>query len=232
MSSEGFRDQVTADGSLLGVLGKWGACGWSVVQLDNDKEMGPMHEMYGTLDAELEIQRTIKGSELTAFLCFFRKAFGPTVVHVDNKWIIDELRTREMKYIDPKSKTSDLWTLIFRETLHRFHPERKLVEVEHVKAHRSKKEMQQMTLFERFITECNEKADELTKDGAMLDGREVVQTRANTVQQRREEVHAALQCAIRFHCLAEDWHDCEKLQPMPKESGLLWETKKTSGGVV
>ena len=37
MSVEGFRDHVTTDDSLLGVSGKWSACGWSVVQLD---EMG------------------------------------------------------------------------------------------------------------------------------------------------------------------------------------------------
>ena len=39
---EGFQNHVTTDGSLLGVSGKWGACGWSVVQLDHDEEMGPM----------------------------------------------------------------------------------------------------------------------------------------------------------------------------------------------
>ena len=39
-----------------------------MVQLDHDEEMGPMHEMYGTLDAELEVQRTIKRAELMAFL--------------------------------------------------------------------------------------------------------------------------------------------------------------------
>ena len=31
---------VAADGSLLGKTGKWGACGWAVVQLDYDEEMG------------------------------------------------------------------------------------------------------------------------------------------------------------------------------------------------
>ena len=39
-----------------------------MVQLDHDEEMGPTHEMYGTLDAALEVQRTIKRAELTAFL--------------------------------------------------------------------------------------------------------------------------------------------------------------------
>ena len=34
-----------------------------------------------------------------------------------------------------------------------------LVEVEHVKAHRTKKEKEKMTHFERFVTEGNEKAD-------------------------------------------------------------------------
>ena len=64
------------------------ACGWSAVQLDHDEELGPMHGMCGTLDAELEGQRTMKRAELTAFLCLLRKAIGNTLVHVDNKGII------------------------------------------------------------------------------------------------------------------------------------------------
>ena len=47
--------------------------------LDHDEEMGPMQGMYGTLDAELDVWRTIKGTELTAFLCLLRKAIGPTM---------------------------------------------------------------------------------------------------------------------------------------------------------
>ena len=35
----------------------------------------------------------------------------------------------------------------------------------------------------------------MAKDGAMLDGRNIAHIRASTVQQRREEVHAALYCA-------------------------------------
>ena len=58
---EGYRDHVT------GVLGRWSACGWSVVQLDHDGEMGPTHGMYVTLDAYLEVQRTIKTAEMRAF---------------------------------------------------------------------------------------------------------------------------------------------------------------------
>ena len=43
-----------------------------MVQLDHDEEMGPMHGMYGTLEADLEVQRTVERAELTAFLCLFR----------------------------------------------------------------------------------------------------------------------------------------------------------------
>ena len=62
MPAEGFRDHVFIDGSLLGVTGKRSACGWSVVQVDHGGEMEPMLGMYGTLDEELEVQRTIHPS--------------------------------------------------------------------------------------------------------------------------------------------------------------------------
>ena len=44
-----------------------------MVQLDHDEKMGPLHGMYGSVEAELEVQRTIKRAELTAFLCLLKK---------------------------------------------------------------------------------------------------------------------------------------------------------------
>ena len=41
----------------------------------------------------------------------------------------------------------------------------------------------------------------------------------------REEVCAALQCAASFRCL-EEWKDCEKLKPKPKEKLTLVDEKK------
>ena len=49
-------------------------------------------------EAELEIQRTIKRAELTAFLCLLRKVIGPIKVHVDNQGIVDGLRKGERVY--------------------------------------------------------------------------------------------------------------------------------------
>ena len=67
--------------------------------LDHDEEMEPMLGMHGTLDAELEVQRTTKRAELTAFLCLLRKVISPTTVHVDDKGIIDGLWRGEVKCV-------------------------------------------------------------------------------------------------------------------------------------
>ena len=37
------------------------------------------------------------------------------------------------------------------------------------------------------------------------------------MKQEREEVCVALQCAASFHCLVEEWKDCEEFKPEPKE---------------
>ena len=80
-----------------------------MVQLDFDEELGPLHGMHGLLDAALEDQRTIKGTELTAFLCFLKQVIGPIKVHVDNKGFVDGLWRGERKCIDPEAGDADLW---------------------------------------------------------------------------------------------------------------------------
>ena len=37
--------------------------------------MGPLRGMKSSVEAELEVQRTIKKADLTAFLCFFKKSY-------------------------------------------------------------------------------------------------------------------------------------------------------------
>ena len=92
-----------------------------------------------------------------------------------------------------------------------------LVEVEHVKAHRTKKEQKHMSQFERFVTESNENADDLAKAVAMLDEGFMAEARAETMQQERDDVYAALQYAASFHCMIEQWRGREELKPKPKE---------------
>ena len=115
MPAEGCEGHVATDGSLLGMAGKWGACGWSVVPLDHDEELGPLHGMYGSMEAKFEVQRTIKRAKLTAFLCVLKREIGPIKVHADNKGIIDGLWRGERKCIDPKAGDADLWIKIWEE---------------------------------------------------------------------------------------------------------------------
>ena len=139
MPAEGFMGHVTTDGSLLGSAGKWIARGWAVVQLDSAGEMGPLHGMYGSMEAEREVQRTIKRAELTAFLCLLKRIIGPIEVHVDNKrkcgWVM------ERECINPRAGDAVLWIKIWEE-LHSLAVRHIPVEVEHVKAHRTKKEQE------------------------------------------------------------------------------------------
>ena len=82
-----------------------------------------------------------------------------------------------------------------------------------------------MSQFEKCVTEGNEKADELAKARAMLDEGFMAEARAKTMQQEREEVYAALQHAASFHCLVEEWKDCEELKPKPKEKWVFVDKK-------
>ena len=96
-----------------------------------------------------------------------------------------------------------------------------LVEVEHVKAHSTKKDKKEM------LQSGSEKVDELAKAGAKLDQVFMAEARAKIVQQERErergreEVFAALQHAASFHCLLEKWKDCEELEQRPKEQWIF-----------
>ena len=72
-----------------------------------------------------------------------------------------------------------------------------------------------MLLLEKVIAESNEKADELAKQGAMLDEGFMAQARATTIQQERKEVYAAMQHAASFHCPVEEW--CEEPKPKSKK---------------
>ena len=52
-----------------------------MVQLDYDEDTGPLHGMYGSMEAECEVQRTIKRAKVTAFfLCLLKKVCGPIKV--------------------------------------------------------------------------------------------------------------------------------------------------------
>ena len=81
-----------------------------------------------------------------------------------------------------------------------------------------------MSFFWKVIAEGNEKADELAKEGAMMGEGSMAQVRASAIQQGRE-VHASLQYAASFHCLVEEWENCEQLKRQPKEKWFFVDKK-------
>ena len=112
-----------------------------------------------------------KRAELTALLCLLKKVIGPIKVHVDSKGMRDGLWRGERKCIEPKAGDAELRIKIWEE-LHLLVSKEIMVEVEHVKAHRTKKNKTKMSQFEKFVTEGNEKADELAKAGSIHGGDE------------------------------------------------------------
>ena len=44
--------------------------------------------------------------------------------------------------------------------------------------------------------------------------------------QEKEEVYVALQHAASFHCLVEEWKDCEELKPKPREKWIFVDGKR------
>ena len=58
--------------------------------------------MYGSMEAEFEVEGTIRRAELTAFLCLLKKVIGPFKVHVDKKGFVDGPWRGGRKCIDPK----------------------------------------------------------------------------------------------------------------------------------
>ena len=131
-------------------------------------------------------------------------------MYVDNKGILDGLRKGEKEVSSQERKMQ-----IYRYKFWRNYTVWQ--KVEHVKAHRTNKEKTNMSQFEKFVNEGNEKADALAKEGAMLDEGFMAEAKAETMQQEREEVYAALQYAASSHCLVEEWKDCEEVKPKPKE---------------
>ena len=95
-------------------------------------------------------------------------------------------------------------------------------------AQRKIKDKKEMSHFEKFVTESNEKGDELAKEGAMLDEGFMVEAQAETMQQEREVVYGALQHVASFFCLVEQWKDCEELRPKPKEQWFFVDKKSGS----
>ena len=107
---------------------------------------------------------------LTAFLCLFRWIIGLTTGHVDNKGIIDGLRRGEVKCTGPQANDADLW-IINLGGCAQITAGRNFCWKSSISRRTSLKEGEAGNVEFRkfFVAEGNERADEVAKDGTMLD---------------------------------------------------------------
>ena len=90
------------------------------------------------VEAEFEVQRNIKRAELTAFSCLRNRVIGSIKVYVDNKGIISGLRERRKIVHQANSGRCRFMDQNLGRTA-LFGRKGILVEVQHVKAHHTKK---------------------------------------------------------------------------------------------
>ena len=76
--------KLLREGSLTGILAKHGDCGWSVVQLAHDGEIGPMQWFFQAAETDTEVQRTTHSAEMTAFWMDLNGLSAPATIHTDN----------------------------------------------------------------------------------------------------------------------------------------------------
>ena len=107
------------------------------------------------------------------------------------------------------------------------------MEVEHVKAHRTKREREHTTQFEMFVTEGNDKANDLAKAGAMLDEGFMAEARAQEQYSRKERRCTQL-CSMQPASIA--WSKNGKIVkssgPSRKKSGSFWTRRVRMRGSV
>ena len=118
-----------------------------------------------------------------------------------------------------KAGDADEWIKNWEE-LPLFTSKEILVDVEHVQAHRTETDKQEMTQFEKFVADGKEKADEVAKAGAMFDEGVIhgAGKSKKKVQQEREEMYTALQCAAGWR----NGKTVKNSSRTQKKSQLLW----------
>ena len=144
-----FEMKLQFDGSFKGVSGKDAACGWAVLQLDNDKEEEPWYAIHGTMLAELEVQRTMKRAELCAFTMLPGRV-GPSTIPSDSMSILDGLWRGEEGCIGPTQKDADLWIQNLG-LITRLRGKHWDLDVKRVKAHWTEKEWKAMVFEEHLV---------------------------------------------------------------------------------
>ena len=75
-----------------------------------------------------------------------------------------------------------------------------------------------MSQFERFVSEGNEKADELAKAGACWTKGLWQKQEQKRCSRKERRCIQLLQNTVSFHCMVVRWKDCDELEPQPEKT--------------
>ena len=88
--------------------------------------------------------------------------------------------------------------------------------------------LRSLTPFRSLSLKAMRRRMSLAKEEAVLDVGFLWQKRELKLcrKREREEAYGALQYAASFHCLVEEWRDCEELKPKPKERWIFVDERR------
>ena len=119
------------------------ACAWAVVQMDYVESEEPWYAVHDTMPIQLEVQRTKEGGLWALHVALGQVGLRASLKHGDTDWLI---LISEIHHV--KNEEDIDFTVRWTE------------------AHRSNKEKRKMTDKQRYLTQGNDKADDLEKLGA------------------------------------------------------------------
>ena len=130
---------------------------------------------------------------------------------------------KEKECIKPRAGDADLWVQIWEEL-----PglaERHFGGSRACKGATHEQTKEHISQFERFVTEGNEKADELAKAGAMLDEGFMAEARAKTMAAGKRAGVCSFAVCGQLPLLGKTMEGCEEFKPKPKEKWIFVDKK-------
>ena len=188
------------DGSKLGTT-EWAGTGLAVLTLDQER---PRVVAYGPQPVALPVQRTVKRSELGAFLVWLQHSLPPVEAHPDHAAIPSSMAKGRQWCVQARRPHADVWRRIWDcwGDLGGFEASNVVL---HVKAHRSQSATAKLQGAQRLAAIGNGHVDFFAKQGAGLDRG---WARQWALDQAAERVKAAMAVIVETHQLVDGrWED-------------------------
>ncbi|CAK0869555.1 unnamed protein product, partial [Prorocentrum cordatum] len=194
-----FTGDIVCDGSKIG-YSEWAQTGWAATSI-NENGM-PKYQMWGPLPCTPPVHMEIKRAEMSTFYQALERKPGKGNIYTDHRGNIEGLQKGGRWCISWKRPHADIWKRIWHKVRDL---DLDVNGVYHVKAHRSKAKIEQLTGTEPKVAKGSAEVDLLAKAGAELDAN---YGRRQTVEELAGRVHwAALNIGWWHQQMEGEWPD-------------------------